>query len=61
MESRASAGAPASTALGLIFLAGQQRLTHAQVAEQPQVAAFRLSKLASIHRSGFGPPGWDPG
>jgi hypothetical protein len=35
-----------STQIGLIFLAGQQPLTRAQVAKQPQVAAFRLSSPA---------------
>ena len=42
-----------STDSGLIFFAGQQRLTHAQVAELPPVAAFRLSRPASIRRAGL--------
>jgi len=49
-----------STDRGLIFLAGQQCLTHAQVAEQPQVAAFRLSRPASIRRVRVWPPRMGP-
>jgi hypothetical protein len=49
------------TDLGLILFAGQQSLTRAQVAKQPQVAAFRLSRPGLIRRIGFGPPGWGPG
>jgi hypothetical protein len=49
-----------STELGLIFFAGQQRLTRAQVAELPQVAAFRLSRPASIRRVRVWPPRMGP-
>jgi hypothetical protein len=49
-----------STERGLILFAGQQSLTHAQVAELPPVAAFRLSKLAPTRRTRVWPPRMGP-
>ena len=49
-----------STERGLILFAGQQSLTHAQVAELPPVAAFRLSRPGSIRGSGLAPQDGTP-
>jgi hypothetical protein len=48
------------TEYGLIFFAGQQRLTRAQVAKLPQVAAFRLSRPGSTCRARVWPPRMGP-